>query len=51
MALAFSGNLAAGLADEAATFGAAFATLEQREGMRAFIEKRQPTFEQKTGSG
>jgi enoyl-CoA hydratase len=51
MALAFSGNLAAGLADEAATFGAAFATLEQREGMRAFIEKRQPTFDQKPGSG
>jgi len=50
-ALAFSGNPAAGLADEAATFGAAFATLEQREGMRAFIEKRPPAFDQKTGNG
>ena len=51
MALAFSGSPAAGLADEAATFGAAFATLEQREGMRAFIEKRPPAFDQKTGNG
>lgn len=44
VALAFAGNPGAGLAEEAAAFGAAFATLEQKEGMRAFIEKRRPDF-------
>lgn len=44
MALAFAGNPGAGLATEAAAFGAAFATLDQREGMQAFIEKRQASF-------
>jgi enoyl-CoA hydratase len=44
MTLAFAGNPGAGLAAEAAAFGAAFATLDQREGMTAFIEKRQASF-------
>jgi enoyl-CoA hydratase len=45
MALAFAGNPGEGLAVEAATFGAAFATRDQQEGMRAFIEKRDAVFE------
>jgi enoyl-CoA hydratase len=44
MTLAFAGNPGAGLASEAAAFGAAFATRDQREGMQAFIEKRQASF-------
>jgi enoyl-CoA hydratase len=44
IALAFAGNPGAGLAAEAAAFGATFATLDQREGMHAFIEKRQALF-------
>ncbi len=44
MTLAFAGNPGAGLAAEAAAFGAAFATFDQREGMTAFIEKRQASF-------
>jgi enoyl-CoA hydratase len=44
MAQAFAGDLGAGLATEAAMFGAAFATTDQTEGMRAFLEKRSPEF-------
>lgn len=44
ISLAFAGNPGAGLAAEAAAFGAAFATLDQREGMKAFIEKRPAQF-------
>ena len=44
IALAFAGNPAAGLAAEVASFGAAFATSAQSEGMRAFIEKRPAAF-------
>ena len=44
IAMAFSGEPGAGLAAEAATFAAAFATPDQREGMRAFIEKRPTSF-------
>ncbi len=44
IALAFAGDPASGLATEAAAFGAAFATSDQREGMRAFIEKRPAAF-------
>ncbi len=36
--------LSVGLAYEAEVFAAAFATADQREGMTAFIEKRQPRF-------
>lgn len=42
--LAFNGNTAAGLAEEAELFGRGFGTDDQREGMRAFIEKRPPSF-------
>ena len=44
-ALAFAGDPGAGLAIERAEFGAAFATLDQREGMRAFLEKRAAAFD------
>jgi enoyl-CoA hydratase len=44
MAQAFAGDLGAGLATEAAMFGAAFATTDQTEGMHAFLEKRSPEF-------
>jgi enoyl-CoA hydratase len=44
IAQAFSGDPAAGLASEIAAFGAAFATQDQREGMRAFLEKREAAF-------
>jgi len=43
-ALAFAGNPGSGLAAEVAAFGAAFATMDQREGMRAFRDKRPPVF-------
>jgi enoyl-CoA hydratase len=43
-ALAFAGNPGAGLAAEVAAFGAAFATPDQSEGMRAFVEKRPASF-------
>jgi enoyl-CoA hydratase len=45
MALARIGNPGAGLAAEAQEFGSAFAGPDQREGMRAFIEKRAPRFD------
>jgi enoyl-CoA hydratase len=44
MALVFTGDLAAGLAAEAASFGAAFAAPDRGEGMRAFVEKRAADF-------
>src|SRR5918993_2454545 len=40
IAMAFTSELGAGLAAEVASFAAAFAAPDQREGMRAFIEKR-----------
>jgi enoyl-CoA hydratase len=40
MALALAGNPGAGLATEIDLFAASFETADQREGMRAFIEKR-----------
>jgi enoyl-CoA hydratase len=39
---AFEGPLAAGLADERRLFYLLFATDDQKEGMRAFLEKRKP---------
>ena len=44
MSLAFTGDPAAGLASEVASFGAAFATADRSEGMRAFVEKRTADF-------
>src|SRR5215217_3042755 len=44
MPLAFTGNPAAGLAAEVASFGAAFAAVDRSEGMRAFVEKRTADF-------
>jgi enoyl-CoA hydratase len=44
IAMAFSGEPGAGLAAEVASFGAAFATPDRREGMRAFVEKRPASF-------
>jgi enoyl-CoA hydratase len=44
MQLAFNGPIAAGLTTELDAFANAFESNQQREGMRAFIEKRQPTF-------
>ena len=40
----FTGDQAAGLAAEVASFGAAFAAPDQSEGMRAFVEKRSADF-------
>jgi enoyl-CoA hydratase len=42
--LVFAGDQAAGLAAEMAGFGAAFASPERSEGMRAFVEKRAADF-------
>jgi enoyl-CoA hydratase len=44
IARTFAGNPGAGLAEEVAAFAAAFAHPDQREGMRAFIEKRTAAF-------
>ncbi len=44
LALAFAGDPAAGLAAELDLFGRAFGTADQREGMRAFVEKRPASF-------
>ena len=44
MALALAGDPAAGLAAEAASFGASFAAADRTEGMRAFVEKRTADF-------
>ena len=41
---AFESSLAEGVLFERRTFHALFATADQKEGMAAFIEKRQPTF-------
>ncbi len=41
---ALQGDLAAGLSYEAILFAALFATEDQKEGMRAFAEKREPNF-------
>jgi enoyl-CoA hydratase len=41
---ALQGDLGAGLSYEAILFSALFATEDQREGMRAFTEKREPDF-------
>ena len=42
--LAFNGQQASGLESELQLFGRIFGTAEQREGMRAFVEKRPPAF-------
>jgi enoyl-CoA hydratase/carnithine racemase len=42
---ASGGDLATGLAAERAAFVELFATRDQEEGMRAFLEKREPRFE------
>lgn len=42
--LAFNGQVASGLETEVRLFGAGFGSADQREGMRAFIEKRSPIF-------
>lgn len=44
LAVAFASSVASGLDSELALFGACFGTADQREGMRAFIEKRPATF-------
>jgi enoyl-CoA hydratase len=41
---ALQGELAAGLTQEADDFGRLFGTEDQKEGMRAFVEKREPRF-------
>jgi len=45
MALSRAGNPSAGLDAEAALFAASFGSADQREGMRAFLEKRRAVFE------
>src|SRR6185312_5189900 len=41
---ALQGDLGAGLSYEAILFSALFATEDQKEGMRAFLDKRDPRF-------
>jgi enoyl-CoA hydratase len=41
---ALDNDLSSGLAKEASAFGVCFATEDQKEGMRAFVEKREPDF-------
>ena len=41
---ALQGDLGAGLSYEAILFAALFASEDQKEGMRAFSEKREPRF-------
>ncbi len=41
---ALQGELDSGLAGEADSFGGLFGSEDQREGMRAFVEKREPRF-------
>lgn len=45
MQLAFNSQAIDGLATELQVFGDAFGTAEQREGMRAFVEKRKPDYQ------
>jgi len=45
MSRAFAGTPERGLDTELRLFGAAFATGDQKEGMRAFVEKRAPSFD------
>lgn len=44
---AYEQNLAGGLLFERRTFQAGFATADQKEGMKAFIEKRKATWQHK----
>ena len=46
MAVAWGADLNAGLQAELDAFAASFATADQREGMTAFLEKRQPRWDQ-----
>lgn len=45
MQLAFTGQVSSGLATEHNAFADAFESSQQTEGMRAFLEKRQPVFD------
>jgi enoyl-CoA hydratase len=45
MQLAFNGQVTSGLSTEHEAFADAFESSQQKEGMRAFIEKRQPIFD------
>ncbi len=45
IALSFTADPAAGLAAEVASFGTAFAAPDRSEGMRAFVEKRKPVWQ------
>ena len=42
---AFESSLAEGVLFERRVFHALFATQDQKEGMRAFVEKRKPVFQ------
>lgn len=44
MAVAFAGPAISGLDSELALFGSSFGTADQREGMQAFVDKRQARF-------